>query len=46
MTGQTTREKDPFVKVVSLYELNSYITHCAPVMTELEIKKVLNKLLR
>ncbi|MBY0515362.1 MAG: NERD domain-containing protein [Bacteriovoracaceae bacterium] len=45
MTGQTTGERDSFVKVVSLYELNSYITNCAPVMTELEIKKVLNKLL-
>ncbi len=45
MTGQTTEERDPFVKVVSLLELNSYITYFAPVMTELEIKNILNKLL-
>lgn len=45
MTGQGTEERDPFVKVVSLNELNSYITYCAQVMTELEIKKVLNQLM-
>ncbi|HAZ13247.1 MAG: hypothetical protein A2X86_00535 [Bdellovibrionales bacterium GWA2_49_15] len=45
MTGQTTEERDPFVKVVSLFELISYITYFPPVIKELEIKKVLNKLL-
>ncbi len=46
MTGQTTEQRDPFVKVVSLFELVSCITNLPPVMTELEVKNVLNKLLR
>lgn len=45
MTGQTTEQRDPFVKVVSLFELVSCITNLPPVMTELEVKNVLNKLL-
>lgn len=46
MTGQTTDERDPFVKVAGLTELNRYITNLPTVMTDLEIKQVLNKLLR
>jgi hypothetical protein len=46
MTGQTTQERDPFVKVADLTELNRYITNLPTVMTDIEIKNVLNKLLR
>jgi hypothetical protein len=46
MTGQTTSERDPFIKVLNLLELCSYITHFPPAMTDIEIKHVLNKLLR
>ncbi len=46
MTGQMTEERDPFVKVVNLSELNNYITNFSPVLTKEEVKQVLNKLLR